>query len=661
LLWRSELSGPVANGIGPGMGQTLLCGTWGKQIYSLEPGGAVRWTHNCGEDVDTLPAPTPSGGVVFGCGDGGFYGLKPDGELLFRYPVNKGLSSSPAVARDGTIYFGAGDKRIYALTPAGKVLWKIRTGDDVDGAPRIGPDGVVYIGSDDGHLYAVGPTGHLTWYFRSRGAVRGRAAIAKDGTVFVGSFDQSLYAIAPNGMERWSFQTDGQIAGSPLLGPDGTVYQGSRDHHLYAIDSRGKLRWRFETAGEVDAEPALATDGSVILGSDDGRVYALDPVDGRPRWWFAAGAEIRGKILARPDGSVVFGTMDGAVIAVAAPGSEAARGVGAGSRSQAGARVLWRGRIGRGRTGPLLPLGDGGVAIAGADGVLRLYGSDRWPASSSRIGANRLSAPVALGDDLYLTDAHGDLARVSRSDGVRWRLRVESSGVSAPAMLPGEAPLLLCGSRAGRLWAVRPEGTVAWFWSGAEPILAPPAVLPSGSAAVIAVAGGREVTGIDRNGQRVFSVKLGAGIGAGPIRVGDLFLVGDGRGTLTALDTRGKVVWERDLGSGVAGLVAGTDPATVAARTEDGRLLELGIDGEPLLEWLAPSPLTAIAAGPGSLVAVTVAGAVSWVARGSGGSRHAIDLASSVLDLTLQADGSALLATAGGELVVLEAGGGGSN
>ncbi len=652
LLWRRELSGPVAAGVGPGAGQTMLCGTWGKQIYSLDAKGEVRWTHNCGEDVDTLPAPTPSGGVVFGCGDGGFYGLRPDGELLFRYPVNKPLSSSPAVAGDGTIYFGAGDKRIYALSPAGKVLWKIRTGEDVDGAARIGPDGILYIGSDDAHLYSVGPTGHVGWYHRTRGAIRGRAALAKDGTVYVPSFDQFLYALSPIGAERWSYQTDGQIASSPLCAPDGTIYVGSRDHHLYALDPEGKLKWRFETAGEVDGEPTLASDGSVVVGSDDGRLYALDPATGELRWWFAAGAEIRGRILARPDGSVVAGTMDGAVIAVAAPGSEADRVARSGADGQP--RVVWRGRIGRGRTGPLLPLPGGALAVAGADGVVRFYGADRWPAASSRIGADRLGAPDRLGDDLVVSDGGGHLARVSAREGLRFRLRLERSGLSAPRVSPGEPPLLLAGSRAGRLWAVTAEGKVAWFWSGAEPIAQPPAVLPTASAVVIA--GGRELTGIDRgSGQRVFSVTLAAGIAAGPIAVGGAFVAGDGRGTLLALDARGKRLWERDLGSGIAGLVPGTRGESVLARTEDGRLLELGLDGELQLEHLAPAPLTAVAPGVGTHCAAAADGAVLRVGRGSGAAERALDLASGVVDAMPAADGTVLLATSGGELVVLEA------
>jgi outer membrane protein assembly factor BamB len=655
LLFRSELSGPVAAGVGPGPGQTILCGTWGKQIYSLDARGGVRWTHNCGEDVDTLPAPTPNGGVVFGCGDGGFYGLKPDGELLFRYPVNKALASSPAVAGDGTIYFGAGDKRIYALTPAGKVVWKIRTGDDVDGGVRIGTDGVVYVGSDDAHLYAVGPTGHVGWYHRTRGAIRGRAALAKDGTVYIGSFDQTLYALAPNGLVRWSYQTDGQIASSPLCAPDGSIYVGSRDHHLYALDPQGKLRFRFETAGEVDSEPVLAADGSVVFGSDDGRLYALSPTDGSLRWWFAAGAELRGRLLARSDGSVVAGTMDGGVLAVAAPGSEAARGASAQAPLP---RVAWRGRIGRGRTGPLLPAPGGGFAVAGADGVLRLYGADRWPTSQSTVGADRLSAAAPLGDDLYLSDARGNLARVGRSEGLRWRLRIERGGVTAPSVLAAEKEeqsLILLGSAAGRVWAVSPHGKVAWFWSGADAIPAPPAALAApGDGATVVVAGGRTVTGLDRTGQQRFALRLDAGIAAGPIAIGRTLLVGDGAGALVALDAAGKRRWERDLGSGIASLAPALEGESVLARLEDGRLIELALaDGEPLVEQLAPSPLTAVAPGASAHCVAGLDGTVSWVGRGSARAERALHLASTVVDLRASGERTVLLATAGGELVLL--------
>jgi outer membrane protein assembly factor BamB len=650
LLWRRELSGAVANGVAPGPEGSLLASTWGKRLFVLGAGGEVRWTWSCNEDIDTLPAVGAGGDILFGCQDGGFYGLKATGDMRFRYPVNKPLASSPAVARDGTIYFGAGDKRIYALTREGKVLWRVLTGDDVDSAPRIAPDGMVYIGADDRHLYAVGPLGHVSWYFRTGGAVRSRPALGPDGTIYVTSFDQTLYALTGAGSEKWSYQTDGQILASPLSDSEGNVYFGSRDHRLYALDPEGKVRFRFETLGEVDSEPALTPDGTLVFGSDDGNLYALSE-DGALKWWYAAGAEIHGRLLSRADGTIIFGTMAGAVVAVAPPAagqppSEAAL-------PHLEHRVLWRTRVGHGRTGPLTFLRDGTLVVAGADGVLRAIGTDRWPLWAVRIGDSALRRAIVAGNDLYLTDARGNLAAV-RDGTLRFRLRLDRAALTEPALFPTSAgPLVLAGTPAGRVWAVTPEGKVRWFWSGAAAVHATPLSMPGH----VVVAAGSEVVGLDEAGQRRWTSTLPVGITAGPLGLAGLAIVADGRGTVRALDRQGKTRWQRDAGAGVLAMVRSGDETSVVLRTADDRVVELAADGEQLLAVTPSAPLAAIGPANPQIVCLThVDNTVAWLDRRTGQLRTGLTLPAPATDVVSGGEGSTVFVTQDGELLATAGG-----
>ncbi len=647
ILWRKDLAGPVARGVSAGRGGKILAATHGRKIYLLERDGRVTWSYNCGEDVDTLPVMGRAGQVAFGCGDGGFYGLRPDGEMAYRFPVNKGLSSSPTLARDGTAYFGARDRRIYALDAEGKLRWKVLTGDDVDSAPRIGPDGMIYVGSDDRHLYAVDPQGRISWYYRTGGAVRSRPAMAPDGSIRFTAFDQRLHAVDDRGAPRWTFHTSGQIASSPVVARDGTVYFGSRDHSVYAVDAKGKLRWRFGTADEVDATPALLGKGDqrqVAVGSDDGNLYVLDAATGALAWWVPAGAEIRGGVLARKDGSVVAGVMDGSVFAAAPPrpdGAGAPAAIPAGGASAA--------RLGSARTGPVIEWSGGGFVTAGADGLVRAVGADGWPLWTVPVGRERLGAMVRVGQELFLPDNRGNFVGLSAGR-IKFRLRLHKHALTDPLLLvpPGDgsaAPMVLLGSRAGRIWAISPAGKIRWFYSGSGSVTRPLLQIPGGVAAAL----GKEVVGVDLSGNEIWSHTLPLAAMAGPVKAaGGLALV-DGRGELHILDAAGKPAWKRDLRAPAQALAFDPLTKSLLAGTLDGRLLELGPGGEPLLEVNLPEILTRLIPLPGGRCLVfTAAGGVLMVQRATGTWKRLRDLGGDLLDARLAADGRVLVSTTDG-------------
>jgi outer membrane protein assembly factor BamB len=108
-------------------------------------------------------------------------------------------------------------------------------------------------------------------------AVDGVYAAAQDGTI--ARFEAS------SGRESWRVNTGGTISGG--VGSDGTlVAVGTLDGEVIALDARsGETRWRARVSSEVLSAP-LVTGDLVIVRSADGRLFALDARDGKRRWLY---------------------------------------------------------------------------------------------------------------------------------------------------------------------------------------------------------------------------------------------------------------------------------------------------------------------------------------------------------------------------------------
>jgi hypothetical protein len=137
-------------------------------LFAITPGafsGSVKWEFNTGDDVDTIPALSPDGSVVYAVSnDGNLYAVDTaTGAGIWNFaivtdtadsPAN--VTSSPAVdPSTGTIYVGSDDNTVYAINPDGTLKWEFSTGDKVNSSPAVGTDGTIYVGSDDTSVYAL--------------------------------------------------------------------------------------------------------------------------------------------------------------------------------------------------------------------------------------------------------------------------------------------------------------------------------------------------------------------------------------------------------------------------------------------------------------------------------------------------------------------------
>jgi outer membrane protein assembly factor BamB len=295
--------------------------------------------------------------------------------------------------------------------------------------------------------------------------------------------------------------------------------------------------------------------------------------------------------------------------------------------------------------------------------VVRVFApAERWPRWVVRVGQDRLNRPLRLGQQIFVTDARGNLA-VLRKRHLRFRLRLDRGPLGPPGALPpppggpdrtGSVPppgLVLAGTSSGRVWAVTPAGKVRWIYSGPAGVRGTPRAL--GDVAVVAA--GRQLLGVDLSGNQAWSRDLVGGATSGPVVVGDRVVAGDGLGHLLAVDAAGKVRWRRDLGAGVVHLAARAGGRTLVASCADGRVHVLSAAGERLLLATPPVPVArALLSGRGRAYLLGDQGVVMRLDLGSGGGlRRLLDLSTSTSGAAASADGGALLATGSGELLLV--------
>lgn len=90
---------------------------------------------------------------------------------------------------------------------------------------------------------------------------------------------------------KWSFAAGDIRPSTPAIANDGTIYVGSDDDSFYAVNPDGSLKWSFATGGNIRNSPSIAADGTIYIGSDDDNLYALNP-DGSMKWSFNTGGNV---------------------------------------------------------------------------------------------------------------------------------------------------------------------------------------------------------------------------------------------------------------------------------------------------------------------------------------------------------------------------------
>lgn len=276
-----------------------------------------------------------------------------NGAVKWTFETGDGIESSPTIAEDGTIYFGSHDGYLYALNEDGVLKWKFKPAEPIYNqkwqrysaiisSPTISEDGTVYIIAPNNYLYAV-KDGAEKWRFPLKwNAIDfwASATIGLDGTIYVGSAMTSegdnliagFYAINPDGSEKWHYKIDAGVTSAPAIATGGTIYVNGNlfkelgqttiaEGYLFAFNSDGTLKWKFKVKDWIETSPSIGKDGTVYTGSKEGRVYAVNP-DGSKKWEFAANDGIGGTPVIAEDGTIYVGSWDNNFYAINPDGSE---------------------------------------------------------------------------------------------------------------------------------------------------------------------------------------------------------------------------------------------------------------------------------------------------------------------------------------------------
>lgn len=311
------------------------------------------------------------------------------------------------------------------------------------------------------------------------------------------------------------------------------VYAAGRDGEVVALGvTNGKAAWKTDTKLELAAGPGVGA-GLVVVGTADGDVVALEADTGKQRWR----AKVPGEVLAAPaigEAGVYVRTVDGRVFSLAT-----ADGKKQWEDEQGVPRLSLRG------TAPVVLAGesllapyDNGklVAYAPAQGDVLWEAQANPPTGRTELERmNDIDGAVAVdGRDVFVAGFQGRLAMVAIDSGQVWWSRDFSS--TGGVALAGEN--LYATSSAGTVTALRRrDGAPVWEQAVlARRQVTPPAV--SGTAVVVADFEGY-VHWLDaETGTLLGRGEAGSRVRHAPVIAGDLVLLQNDEGTLTALRAR---------------------------------------------------------------------------------------------------------------------------
>jgi outer membrane protein assembly factor BamB len=487
-------------------------------LYAIAAGDVYRQVLPSGVPV-RLPLPENAGAWVEdyevfadGCilvlsSTGELCGFEPDGSLRFRDsdPVRSDIALGP----DGNIYFVEADTGAHVLrkiAPDGSISTCFTLPDATRRAPQFFSNGDLLVRRNAGFLQRFSPDGTLLHTSQNWDFAPSEAVIDSQDRVYRTIFDM-VELLSPQ-LEVLATSVDLTHSTDMLLGEltlaegAGRVYTRPRvDSPLFALDLELNLQWskQLSPAGFAPALPHPAVVDGLLVCPLDGAVAALRP-DGSAAWTVNLLDDVAG--LAGSAGATVVSGLDGFIYGFDSAGQQ-----------------LWRQP--QLVQGPeiyltsIVTTGDGGAYLTQPWEVLRL-----WP--TGEIGPVRPYPQQHLPrvDGLQL-QADGSLFGFSRIplNGYTWYVTfIEQSGMVRAAQEYNTAsldpqPTLQAGRTAtgavlvpagDTLYALTPDGAVAWTYVAGAKIYSSPTVAPDGTV-LLMTAGNRLLHALTSTGNFLWS------------------------------------------------------------------------------------------------------------------------------------------------------------
>jgi outer membrane protein assembly factor BamB len=248
-----------------------------------------------------------------------------------------------------------------------------------------------------------------------------------------------------NGVLLWNFHAVSPIASQLAPSSDGNLYFLTLDGDLHALDAKGHELWSRRAAGH---SIAVSPDGTAYAMGTDGTLQALSG-SGKPQWSISVASRV-GPLAA--SSSAVYFQEDRQLFAVSSPGV-----------------VQWR------ATAPdeitSAAIADDGTIITGANGASVIAiapdGSRRW----SFAPQGGFTGTIAIrGNLVYLGSGSGSLYALDASSGAQQWTYDTAAAVAAGPVLNAAGPIFF-GSDA--IYALNPDGSLAWSKALAKPVASP--------------------------------------------------------------------------------------------------------------------------------------------------------------------------------------------
>ncbi len=242
-------------------------------LHALNPDGTLRWEHQ----FEAIPVVGEIGiaadGTVYACHNTQVWAFTPDGAVKWTYQAGESVESSmPVVDSSGNVYVTTREPKLHVLNPDGTLArsWLLPAWA-TQGGVTLGADGAVYVtcadaGEPDGRLYAYNADGALRWSYSTAG--RGAVTLDAAGTVYVAGSDSRLYAINADGTLKWWFVATYSIYGSPVIGEDGTLYVLDAGGMLYALGPGSQMA-QHTASGYVKDEGSAGIPGVTVTLSGE--------------------------------------------------------------------------------------------------------------------------------------------------------------------------------------------------------------------------------------------------------------------------------------------------------------------------------------------------------------------------------------------------------
>ncbi len=273
------------------------------------------------------------------------------------------------------------------------------------------------------------------------------------------------------GDRPWFFQTGKGLFSTPIIDASGVIYTGSADRYFYAIDPDGSEKWRFQTGEIIDSAAALPADqpGTILVPSGDGYLYRLRTSDGSEIWRFDARIAPResyndwfeANVAIGPDGTVYAGNTNFNYYAITPEG-----------------QLKWTYETGSNAWSAAAFSPDGSIYWGSCDTFFHAV----WPSGKPKwkrrtLGFISASAAIGLDGTVYAGSFDSNFYALEPDNGkVRWKFKSHDHIYGSAALLEadGHTRFIIFGSTDGILYALTPEGDLAWQFDSGAPIRSSP-------------------------------------------------------------------------------------------------------------------------------------------------------------------------------------------